>query len=811
MDWEQQIQKRQRFRKRKKRVRIQKRGDAPPIKQLLDEHKIGLEHGLDELMEKIKNTEECQDPEMDTELCIEKMQEYASEIKEDYAKRDHRRVAPGTNEWQTWNRIQKAKWHLDRARQLYWAGQSLIDSAIQDFNNLLEKRNTDATFKSLKAKLGQGRLMQSSTLDDYTPKQLCEIGIHQKCSERNNCDLAGTGQDIKIKDLPHREQDGIVLFAHDAPLSQIPSISTTSASKELFMGYALIRDYELFPLPPEMIKEVDGVAEQVENPKRNHEDLLYNQLMGDVRLCPNRLGKGKNLYRMQEGGDDNKDNDGDNYGESDNQSETDPSDSDTSDFESAPRHSDWVSRLIQDAKGKSTRREKNQSKKVTGRPDYAVALSHLHENFIPPPIHFESRAGGPDYLALPPPKASDIGEYNHRKIAYDDCKNWQGYLSTIENPEIQYPHPFTLEAYAIPGQKSRWSCFVTENSIPATSQARAVFYPSGITIKNKNNGTHHPPYLVTKPTPLIGLPTESYWDCRQALSFLKSVSKHQKNELIQLKKREMSNELARDKRLYLDQPIENDLVFPLWKNGYEYSEIKPETKIQIFAMPNSMEELQRFSKTGPREFSKAHRSPPPLLLTTQKLSMTQRHKRWINMLQHALYQLAAPATPWMKQHLSFIFNELPGPNVLLPGQGLFRPTDSDSVESRNDFGYGWKIVGSDVSAPKIEFYSYEERKFGDESDSENSDEFEAQIPESFYIQQSDQWKRAHKNGLVWGQPIGPLVLDELFGEPGHVPIQNKEYDPYTSKTSHHNVWVARTNQEYVLGEMTYGLDFYDWN
>jgi hypothetical protein len=113
------------------------------------------------------------------------------------------------------------------------------------------------------------------------------------------------------------------------------------------------------------------------------------------------------------------------------------------------------------------------------------------------------------------------------------------------------------------------------------------------------------------------------------------------------------------------------------------------------------------------------------------------------LLQHALFLLCAPTTPWMKQHLP---------------RSLWITEHSPTQYQRTSENiWPWP--------PKLGWSGEKQNLFG------------------------------------------PLSLDENFGKPGHIPGPGYVPEQSTEKSVHHMVWLVRTQQEKVCGEETWGLDF----
>jgi len=135
------------------------------------------------------------------------------------------------------NRTQRAKKHLDRARQMYWFAVGLMRKGIDTLR---------------------------------TAENHPDVSVKRRLTQEGNADLNKAKHLVSQTTLVNGQQhvDG-----------------KTSALKELLEAYRLVRDYEMNPLPP-----LNDRGEP--NVERWQEDEAYVKIMGSDRLEPNRLGIG---------------------------------------------------------------------------------------------------------------------------------------------------------------------------------------------------------------------------------------------------------------------------------------------------------------------------------------------------------------------------------------------------------------------------------------------------------------------------------------------------------------------------------------
>jgi len=151
------------------------------------------------------------------------------------------------------------------------------------------------------------------------------------------------------------------------------------------------------------------------------------------------------------------------------------------------------------------------------------------------------------------------------------------------------------------------------------------------------------------------------------------------------------------------------------------------------------------------------------------------------MLQHALYLLAAPSTSYLRQHLSTNLQRRDGGQFQMTSQGTLHSPPRP----------GWLTLKDPTSNQHLGAEKKNPSNLG--------------YPRNRQVQ-SRKRQSIQSTLIETDQPVGPFTLDEHFGEPGHIP--GKDYHPESLQNIHTGVWVVRTNQDYVYGNDTLGLDFY---
>jgi hypothetical protein len=317
------------------------------------------------------------------------------------------------------------------------------------------------------------------------------------------------------------------------------------------------------------------------------------------------------------------------------------------------------------------------------------------------------------------------------------------------------------------------------------------FYPSGKGGKR-----------VIDPSPEIGIPDEKLgiWDARVAARLLVSEKRHLGNELAKHKTESLVAHMEMQRKIDPNYEPFNDPQVPgpemgirVWSEGSTW-------KSKFTGLPSQgMGSGDGGASIHENNFQKPHfpnfQHIPRTVDEFYELQMPQervepnfpqlrgprQNARYLAMLNHALYQLNAPTTPWMVVHLgaNIATGLLPHEHAPTLGHGQFRVEPFGISKTLEP---GWAFLNPVRQGPPIPFVPYERR---------NTRRLRNAEPEP---------------EIVWGENIIALDLDERFGEPGHQPL----VQPYQKDegTIHYGVYVARSNQSRVLGSETWGLDFY---
>jgi len=194
--------------------------------------------------------------------------------------------------------------------------------------------------------------------------------------------------------------------------------------------------------------------------------------------------------------------------------------------------------------------------------------------------------------------------------------------------------------------------------------------------------------------------------------------------------------------------------------------------------------------------------------TTDYRQLPQQRDSQIRMLMHALFLLAAPLNAWMKAHLPErlwtreppLASRDPGSltfGASAPGDGYFRRTNQNITDPTRKGWRGYLNVFSMPPEGGIRGRTFQ--IFPPAAAAAIEDE------NAMQVDQGDQQQRPERPAdfLTNGVPVGPFQLDPQFGQsPDHIPGNSYKYD------SGLFFWVIRTNQMTVMNENTWGLDWY---
>jgi len=175
--------------------------------------------------------------------CLASVRFFSNRLLAQQKQTDRRRVrlpryGQPEQEWDTeyvrMTPLERARKHLDKARQMYVSGRSILADGIEG-----------PAVPQTASKIRRGRALQYNVRDDNP---------------------------------------------------QLPRPNSHSALYNLWMAYKYIRDYEMNPPPP--LIHGGGGNEMEVNPQRVQYDETYNFIMGSMRLEPNRLGIGAEARRI---------------------------------------------------------------------------------------------------------------------------------------------------------------------------------------------------------------------------------------------------------------------------------------------------------------------------------------------------------------------------------------------------------------------------------------------------------------------------------------------------------------------------------
>lgn len=182
--------------------------------------------------------------------------------------------------------------------------------------------------------------------------------------------------------------------------------------------------------------------------------------------------------------------------------------------------------------------------------------------------------------------------------------------------------------------------------------------------------------------------------------------------------------------------------------------------------------------------------------------LPQTRQEQLRMLMHGLFLLSAPVNAWMKSNLP---NRLwlqepplksrdPGSVTYgdsAPGNGYFQRSNSGLKDADKS---GWRSIGGvfgfdpqgGVRGRSWKLFENEINNLGTPSARTLREHIDEKIP-----------------GIVFGSvPFGPFQLDPEFGTAHHIPHSSYSYNQGKW------FWLVKTNQLTVYNENTWGLDFY---
>lgn len=737
------------------------RGDFGPTHNPSEDYPDwGTFNSLDWIYNDLEDVPECGlvtegivDPELreildgipESQRCIEAMRFYSNKLLATQATEDRRKVTgpkPGelpSPEYEALTRMQKAKLHLDRARQMYVAGKSILTKGIARKSKFLMSR---------------GKSLQYST-------------------EKNNL--------------------------------QEPRLGKKSAAYELYQGYTLIRDYEMNPPPP---LDADGNP----NPERVEEDARYQFLMGTFRMTPNRLGLGpkvRAVWRAARILDPN-------FYDSNEEEEGQPL------YKTVfPDEAKGPERVIavkswmwDDAKeggeDSSFVLPDEALLEQLGYPNRAIetdvarALRNVHQNFPPPLVPPDEKEEEEEPRSQPPspstsPESSPSKSQKEERGEDDDIS-----LASRPLPALLYP-PFALLGQPYPAGTWPFSGVeVLRDYIPP-------FFPSGLSLRAEGG----PPYYQIDPDPLYGAPSNYpiVWDARVALEEMSSYTSRLEESASSAVRTERAQEwVARGREDPDFQPSFLPLTY--WPRGKIVDWVgdvsPPQNYIPslqtYWVNPTSLSNAGLSKTPYSRRFvgldsrTRTNQTLDNVIENEETLSqargedtlfpygrpINQKPQRVIltaftkkeqrRMLQHALFLLAAPPNEWQRKHLPeyLLLGDVPlnvPPGTNAPGDGYIGRTNHNLPNSNF---VGWRgYLNPFLLAPGI-------------------------------AGRTDATRASRSPTLTTNDvPIGPLDLDPYFG----VDVDNlpgEDYEPRVTR----RVWVIKTNQNSVLGDNTWGLDFF---
>lgn len=415
-------------------------------------------------------------------------------------------------------------------------------------------------------------------------------------------------------------------------------------------------------------------------------------------------------------------------------------------------------------------------------------------------------------------------------------------LNNIPRESTLPPPVLTNNVCTQPGQ--------TNNSDELQNEYNVIYYPSGKTVLD-NIAT--PPYEQIDPSPQYGVPDPQTgtWDGRYSAHLLVSEKNRLETELYNFINNKYRTQVSQN--LYADETFEKQLKWagqPLWKNGptashvpsrslgllqkYQYDEVNDQyvnvnNPLQSMSpreyMQRSMsEQNKQISYTqndllGKENLTRAgvyYRYGIPQASYPQRgrpnIINVHRDRGWgtyNRMLQHALFQLQAPSTDWLRQIL--IIEPQRGDFPLIiesadgglnrgglnrSGEGLYQRTSSNTYASSSSVGWANPLMINPF-----------------DRDDEYDEKYNDYPLNLGYPRRRDgiisRGRRSEEKKLVESnQPLGPFTLDENFGRPNHIPGPNYNPEQSNESTVHRNVWLIRTNQPEIYRHNTWGLDFY---
>lgn len=482
--------------------------------------------------------------------------------------------------------------------------------------------------------------------------------------------------------------------------------------------------------------------------------------------------------------------------------------------------------------------------------DVAKALKNIHDNFVPPRVILMQEASTTTITItrpIDPPPPLAYPPYASIDAPYPEPNGWP--FDTIDKPSADY--------------------------IP-------VFFPTGESLHPSGRG---PPYkYMGDAHPPLGPPDSrivpQQWDAREAAEILSSYRGRlqQQASAMALTTRALESETLGSENDAYEPP---HIPLQYWDRGklvYDYIRV-PSTEYTNISQPTTtivggrvMDEYQdpnRLQYGVDRHMYMTNALPPQQRITqisqaqqlhvsnlyplgiktldipnpTQLNQLPSTRDQQIRMLMHALFLLSAPLNAWMKANLPerLWLHEPPltsrDPGSLSfgqnwPGEGYYQRTNANMIDPTRK---GWRgyfnvfslapeggIRGRPFIPPgtvaSMEYDTQEEEEEeqhelgGDElttpasSPPPDNNTTTEKGGKDLQRPRQQRAKFLPADYRTNGVPIGPFLLDPAFGTPNHIPGSTYSYTASSQEIP--MVWVIRTNQMTVMNENTWGLDFY---
>lgn len=579
------------------------------------------------------------------------------------------------------------------------------------------------------------------------------------------------------------------IWAVEEPGSQLPRRDRKSALWELWQGYRWVRTFEMSP-PPPLVRNTLTASWEV-NPTRVVLDAKYVFLMGSLTLTPNRLDIGPAARRVWTRAGQN-----------------DP-------------HQPWLVDRLPSSRLYGEANHDPQVSPLREITDVARALFFLHSNFPPPRNSFSSAART---LAAASEPASSLSAS---------------------------PYATPGQPYATPAE---WP--FPSDEIPFDPNYVPVYFPSGRRTRSEHPVSHfdliEPTPWYLEPEMTFRLTWDSYgsfeswppprslvlppiWDARMsvALLFSREAALKQRNFFLsqfrlprtwthpsassgetgneggEEEDLEESNTLrewpsgpvafARSVRVAprlpgtvnqrsrtLEPPRSGGSALTIqdWQLGNQNSTFLPQgTLIDSTDQARRAQTLIRFP------FGASSTQLPQI---TDWDALPADRERQMAMLQHALWQLDAPLTPWMREHLRPEF--WPAPSL----RGDLDENPAGSVGEEGEEG-NVEVSLFANSRPGHGLRGREDPSLVGWSQLGNpflQEPLGGVRGRRWYRDLQPRWPRQLRYDNV---AVGPLCLSPFFAS-----------DAWYRDHWHQalcDLWVVRTNQQRVFGQNTWGLDF----